>query len=298
MTTQTERLARLNQSLIERKDICCSEGPMEAFPPILQRKFQMDYLGLIICEKGSFQFTLDQKQFTAKAGETVFLSESTEFCAGRCTNDLSINILFYRIDPIRELLGSSVVAMHLYETLTSDPCYVWSTGDEEDIAHYIRLISRYRRAMYNPFDRYEQKLLLLSLTYRLCSIYSRQLIEENQAAGHKIDTFIQLIHLIEKYYKQERGVAFYANKLYLSPKYLSALSKSVCGYTVQELVFRAIIRRSMLLLKSSNKTIQEISDEFHFPNASAFGTFFKKQTGLSPLHYRESKEKDEVPDIV
>lgn len=298
MTTQTERLARLNQSLIERKDICCSEGPMEAFPPILQRKFQMDYLGLIICAKGSFQFTLDQKQFTAKAGETVFLSESTEFCAGRCTNDLSINILFYRIDPIRELLGSSVVAMHLYETLTSDPCYVWSTGDEEDIAHYIRLISRYRRAMYNPFDRYEQKLLLLSLTYRLCSIYSRQLIEENQAAGHKIDTFIQLIHLIEKYYKQERGVAFYANKLYLSPKYLSALSKSVCGYTVQELVFRAIIRRSMLLLKNSNKTIQEISDEFHFPNASAFGTFFKKQTGLSPLHYRESKEKDEVPDIV
>lgn len=290
MTTQTERLTRLNQALVERRDICCSEGTVGAFPPILQKSFQMNYLGLIVCEGGSFQFTLDRKPFTAKAGETVFLSEDTEFFVGTCTDDLHVDILFYRIDPIRELLGSSVVAMHLYATLTPEPCYVWATGEEEDIARYITLISRYRRVTNNPFDNHERKLLLLALTYRLCSIYSRRLMEEGQAAGHKIDTFIQLIRLIEKYYKQERGVAFYADKLCLSPKYLSALSKSVCGYTVQELVFRAIVRRSMLLLKNSNKTVQEISDEFHFPNASAFGTFFKKETGLSPLHYRCAEE--------
>lgn len=250
----------------------------------------MDYLGLVVCEQGSFQFTLDRKPFTAKAGETVFLSEATEFCAGTYTDDLRVDILFYRVDPIRELLGSSVVAMHLYATLTPEPCYVWTTGEEEDIARYITLISRYRHAADNPFGNHERKLLLLALTYRLCAIYSRRLMEENKAAGHKIDTFIQLIRLVEKYYKEERGVAFYADKLCLTPKYLSALSKSVCGYTVQELVFRAIIRRSMLLLKNSNKPVQEIADEFHFPNASAFGTFFKKETGLSPLHYRCAEE--------
>lgn len=290
MISQTERLKRLNQMLVERRDICCSEGSVDSFPVVLQKDFQMECLGLIVCEQGEFQFTLNQKPFVAKAGETVFLSEATVFCAGSCSVDLRMDILFYRVDPIRELLGSSVVAMHLYATLTPQPCYVWSTGEEEDIARYISLISRYRHTTNNPFDNHERKLLLLALTYRLCSIYSRRLMEENQVAGHKIDTFIQLIRLVERYYKQERGVAFYADKLCLSPKYLSALSKSVCGYTVQELVFRAIIRRSMLLLKNSNMTIQEISNEFHFPNASAFGTFFKKETGLSPLHYRCAEE--------
>lgn len=290
MISQTERLKRLNQMLVERRDICCSEGSVDAFPAVLQKNFQMEYLGLIVCKQGEFQFTLNQKPFVAKAGETIFLYEATIFCAGSCTADLRIDILFYRIDLIRDLLGSSVMAMHLYATLTPQPCYVWSTGEEEDIARYISLISRYRHTTNNPFDSHERKLLLLALTYRLCSIYSRRLMEENQVAGHKIDTFIQLIRLVERYYKQERGVAFYADKLCLSPKYLSALSKSVCGYTVQELVFRAIIRRSMLLLKNSNKTIQEISNEFHFPNASAFGTFFKKETGLSPLHYRCAEE--------
>ena len=204
------------------------------------------------------------------------LRRKPEFCAGTYTDDLRVDILFYRVDPIRELLGSSVVAMHLYATLTPEPCYVWTTGEEEDIARYITLISRYRHAADNPFGNHERKLLLLALTYRLCAIYSRRLMEENKAAGHKIDTFIQLIRLVEKYYKEERGVAFYADKL--------------CLYTVQELVFRAIIRRSMLLLKNSNKPVQEIADEFHFPNASAFGTFFKKETGLSPLHYRCAEE--------
>lgn len=290
MISQTERLKRLNQMLVERRDICCSEGSVDAFPAVLQKNFQMEYLGLIVCKQGEFQFTLNQKPFVAKAGETIFLYEATIFCAGSCTADLRIDVLFYRIDLIRDLLGSSVMAMHLYAILTPQPCYVWSTGEEEDIARYISLISRYRHTTNNPFDSHERKLLLLALTYRLCSIYSRRLMEENQVAGHKIDTFIQLIRLVERYYKQERGVAFYADKLCLSPKYLSALSKSVCGYTVQELVFRAIIRRSMLLLKNSNMTIQEISNEFHFPNASAFGTFFKKETGLSPLHYRCAEE--------
>ena len=81
-------------------------------------------------------------------------------------------------------------------------------------------------------------------------------------------------------------MTFYADKLCLSPKYLTALVKSVSGYTVQQLIFKAIIRRSIFLINSTSKTIQEIADDLSFPNASAFGTFFKKQTGHSPKHYR------------
>lgn len=87
---------------------------------------------------------------------------------------------------------------------------------------------------------------------------------------------------------RERGVEFYASKLCLSPKYLSALSKSICGYTVQELVFKSIIRKSISLLKNTQKNIQEITDELNFPNASYFGTFFKKQMGVSPQQYRRN----------
>ena len=288
---QEEYLIRFERDLMAGKDICCLTGEVKTFPKVLCRPFRMSYVGLIVCEKGSFCFDVDKKNFTARAGETAFLSEGNDFCIGELSDDLRVSMLFYRVDPIREILGSSVVAMYLYTTLTPEPCYVWTSGEEEDLAHYISLLGRHRKGPQNPFDNHECKLLLLALTYRLCSIYSRRIIEEKNVAGHKIDTFIKLIRLIEKYYMQERGVAFYADKLYLSPKYLSALSKSVCGYTVQELVFRAIIRKSIFWLKNTNKSVQEISDDLNFPNASFFGTFFKKQTGLAPSHYRISAEE-------
>lgn len=288
---QEMRLTRFERDLMAGKDICCLEGEVKAFPKILCKPFQMNYVGLIVCEKGYFCFDVDKKKFTAWAGETVFLSEGNNFSIGELSDDLRVSILFYHIDPIREILGSSIVAMYLYTTLTPEPCYVWTSGEESDLARYIALLGRHRKSAQNPFDNHECKLLLLALTYRLCSIYSRRIIEEKNVAGHKIDTFIKLIRLIEKYYMQERGVAFYADKLCLSPKYLSALSKSVCGYTVQELVFRAIIRKSIFWLKNTNKSVQEISDDLNFPNASFFGTFFKKQTGLAPSYYRISAEE-------
>ena len=288
---QEMRLTRFERDLMAGKDICCLEGEVKAFPKILCKPFLMNYVGLIVCEKGYFCFDVDKKKFTARAGETVFLSEGNNFSIGELSDDLRVSILFYHIDPIREILGSSIVAMYLYTTLTPEPCYVWTSGEESDLARYIALLGRHRKSAQNPFDNHECKLLILALTYRLCSIYSRRIIEEKNVAGHKIDTFIKLIRLIEKYYMQERGVAFYADKLCLSPKYLSALSKSVCGYTVQELVFRAIIRKSIFWLKNTNKSVQEISDDLNFPNASFFGTFFKKQTGLAPSYYRISAEE-------
>ena len=73
----------------------------------------------------------------------------------------------------------------------------------------------------DSFNLYEQKLLLLALTHRLCSIYNRKLVAKLDSIGHKNEIFMRLIQLIEQHYTQKRSVDFYADKLCLSPKYLS-----------------------------------------------------------------------------
>ena len=128
----------------------------------------------------------------------------------------------------------------------------------------------------------------MALTYRLCSIYQQQLGEYEGAKGRKQETFVNLMKLVKQYYMRERGVSFYADRLCLSPKYLSALAKEVSGYSVQEILFREVVRKSIFLMKNTNMTILEIASLMNFPNASAFGTFFKKQTGLSPRNYRNN----------
>ena len=87
----------------------------------------------------------------------------------------------------------------------------------------------------------------------------------------------------------ERGVRFYADRLCLSPKYLTSLVKSVSGCTVQQLVFKAITKKAISLISTTDKSIKEIADLLNFPNSSAFGTFFKKQVGVSPTVYRQNE---------
>ena len=290
MNTFQERLLQLDRDLLSGNNICSSRGVLNAFPSSLKKLFLMRGLGLIICRQGNFQFALNQRLFRANAGETLFIPEDSHFQVLQESEDMEVFILAYQIQPIRDIIGNSVVSMYMYSRLTpEEPSCVWSTGEEEEIVKYMSLLDNVLQSEENSFKLYEQKLLLLALTYRICSIYNRKLVNDGrEVGGRKNEVFIHLIQLIEKYYMQERGVEFYADKLCLSPKYLSAVSKSICGYTVQELVFKAIIRKSISLLKNTQKDIQEISNAFGFPNASYFGTFFKKQMGMSPQQYRRN----------
>ncbi|WP_294553568.1 AraC family transcriptional regulator [uncultured Bacteroides sp.] len=290
MDTQQDCLLQFDRDLLSGKNICSSRGVFVTFPSSLKKLFHMKGLGVIICRQGSFRFSLNQKPHTAKAGESLFIPEDGEFQVLQESENLEVQILIYQIEPIRDIMGNAVVTMYMYSRITpEEPCCVWATGEESEIMKYMSLLDSALQAEDNSFNLYEQKLLLLALTYRICSVYNRKLVNDGQeAGGRKKEVFIRLIQLIEKYYMQERGVEFYADKLCLSPKYLSAVSKSICGYTVQELVFKAIIRKSISLLKNTQKDIQEISNEFGFPNASYFGTFFKKQMGMSPQQYRKN----------
>lgn len=289
MDTQQERLSRLNQELLSEKNICSSRGVLTTFPVSMKSPLRLKGLGLVVCRQGSFQFSLNQVDFHAKAGDTLFIPEDAAFRILQESEDLEVYILVYQIEPIRDIIGNSVASMYMYSQLTPELSCVWPTGEESEFIKYMSLLDNVLQMEENTFSLYEKKLLLLALTYRICSIYNRKLISAGEeAVGRKNEIFIRLIQLIEKYYMQERGVEFYADKLCLSPKYLSAVSKSICGYTVQELVFKAIIRKSISLLKNTQKDIQEISNEFGFPNASYFGTFFKKQMGISPQQYRKN----------
>ena len=287
MDTQQERLSHLDHALSNGENICSSEGMLCSFPTSLKKPFMINGAGLIVCRQGNFTFSLNMKVFSAQAGETVFIPEDSLFQVLSESEDLQLFIFIYQIEPIRDIIGNSVAAMYLYMQLRTEPCYVWNTGDEEEVLKNMSLLDNTLHLDNNTFNDYEQRLLLLGLTYRICSIYNRKLMNLKTTVGHKHEIFIRLIQLIDAHYTEERGVEFYADKLCLSPKYLSALSKSVCGFTVQELIFNSIIRKSISLLKNTQKNIQEIADFFNFPNASYFGTFFKKQTGMSPQQYRK-----------
>lgn len=91
---------------------------------------------------------------------------------------------------------------------------------------------------------------------------------------------------VQQSYKKERKVLFYADKLHLSAGYLATLIKNCSGRTAAEWIDDYVVLEAKALLKSTNMTIQQISDELNFPSQSFFGKYFKRQTGVSPKEYK------------
>ena len=143
----------LEQLLCERSDICSSAGCLDTFPAPLHNMFFMEYIGLIVCERGSFSFFSAGREETAHEGQTVFLPENVYFRVLDESPDLRVRLLFYKVDPIREILGNSVQVMRLYASLNVNKTEVWTTGEEQDIVHYMALLARYNSVTGNEFDK-------------------------------------------------------------------------------------------------------------------------------------------------
>jgi AraC-like DNA-binding protein len=98
----------------------------------------------------------------------------------------------------------------------------------------------------------------------------------------------RFLELVEKHYKTERKVVFYAEKMNFTPKYLSQIIKANTGKSANDWIDEYVILEAKALLKSSKENIQQISDELNFADQSFFGKYFKRIEGVSPKEYRES----------
>ena len=99
-------------------------------------------------------------------------------------------------------------------------------------------------------------------------------------------TDLGFMQLLKEHYVSERNIGFYADKLCLSPKYLSQMVLAASGRHVKDWVRDYVILEAKALLRSRQYTVSQVSDMLNFPNQSFFGVYFKKAVGCSPSAYQ------------
>lgn len=120
-------------------------------------------------------------------------------------------------------------------------------------------------ALYDIYDNYIVKQQLLSLT------------------RHE-ELFMTFINIMHEHCRKERQVSFYADKMCITPRYLSRVVASITGLQTKELIDRHVILEIKVMLESTNLTIQEIAHRLNFPNQSFLGTYFKNTPVYLPTN--------------
>ena len=171
-----------------------------------------------------------------------------------------------------------------------NPC-ITLEGDDLDLAEDYFRLTRKLLSSRQANKREILGSLLTSFTYVTLDVWTRQLAaarsEENASSARITQLFERFLALVTEHHNEERGMAFYADKLCLTPKYLSKLVKQASGRSAPDWIDSFVILEAKNMLKYSDKPIKEIVYVLHFPNQGVFYKFFKAHTGLTPSEYRK-----------
>lgn len=133
--------------------------------------------------------------------------------------------------------------------------------------------------------------LIASVVYQLVQFHYKRIGTPESSTGQRscrnayVHDFMKLVHV---HFAKERTVAFYADKLCISPKYLSLLVKEATGRSAARWIDDFVIMEAKSLLRFSGKNVQQIAYLLNFSNQSSFGKYFKHLTGMSPTEYQKS----------
>lgn len=93
--------------------------------------------------------------------------------------------------------------------------------------------------------------------------------------------------LLETYFKTEKELSFYSDKLNITNSTLSKAVKKEFAKTPTQLINERIILESKKLLHLTYRSVKEIASELGFADEFYFSRYFKKSVGCSPKNYRE-----------
>ncbi len=128
--------------------------------------------------------------------------------------------------------------------------------------------------------------MLSTITHYYNVLFTREL---PKTSGHRSanDIFDRFIQLVNNHCQSERQLAFYAEKICVTERYLGTVVRQASGVTAKEWIDKAVITAAKVKLRHSNLQIAEITEALHFPNPSFFCKYFKRLTGCTPQEYRQ-----------
>lgn len=136
----------------------------------------------------------------------------------------------------------------------------------------------------NPYRLQMVQHLIMAMFYSSGKL--RELEVEDAPRSNADVLTKEFMSLVKENFRRERQLQFYADALCITPRYLSRVVKECTGESAAEWIERCVVLEARALLKSTNMTIQQISDELNFPSQTFFGKYFKRRVGLSPKEYR------------
>lgn len=254
--------------------------------------FYYDFYCVAIKKGTSGKFRYGQAHYDFDEGIMSFTKPGQIFSVTDPTDDpVSGYMTVFKPDLIRHYdLGKNIGNYGFFSYAAAESLHL---SEKED--HIIMsLMHQMQDELKNNIDHYSQGLLVshidLLLNYAK-RFHNRQFLTRSAVNN---DIVVKMEELMEAYLKSDAALSgvptvnFFAEKLNVSPSYLSDLLKNATGRNAQTIIQESIVERAKELLSTTNLSIKQIAYHLGFEYPQSFSTMFKRNTQQTPLQFRAS----------
>lgn len=255
---------------------------------------EMDVVMAFFCQKGRAQLTIDGRDVAVGEGQILVLFPSSTITRAVPSDDLEGFMTVASPARLESYILFSKNIWNYISFLRDNPVITSEGDDDELIRKYIEIT---RKALTCSSSRYREDLavsLMQSFIFQLIDIVTlpqHHIASENSMLRRQDTLFLNFLAVVNDSHGRLRFVREAADRLNVTPKYLSMLVVKVSKKPALQWIHDATYAEIERQMKFTNRSIREIAADLNFSNLSFFARFFKAHYGMSPTEYRRQESR-------
>lgn len=250
--------------------------------------FKIQFAMMILCLDGHMRVNLNLNEYKLQRNCIQIVTPGAIAQCVEITPDSRMAIIaFATVSNLPE--GNPQSALIMRKFLINNSMLQLSDREMDEM---MGLYHHMRQQIVQPERLFTHEIInsyIQIFYYNICQLMSPYVEQQDtQYVSRKKQIFDQFTLLLRQHYTQERSIGFYADKLCITPKYLSQVIYDISGHHAGDWIRDHVILEAKALLKCGKYNVQQVSDLLNFANQSFFGSYFKKAVGCSPSAYQES----------
>ena len=254
--------------------------------------YTTEHVLVMICTTGKIQFDYDGQLTTVHKGE-LFLG-----VPGSVVSDYMVSPDFdcklIAVKPTEVMASRELHTMVINSMLhiKTHPVARLTETDAEDVFAYHDLICRRIRLAEHRYKNGEVRSLINAFLLRMVGIMdSGTEVKETESSVRGEQLVEKFVWMVNEDCGRNRLVEYYADRLNITPKYLSTIVRSSLNRTPTDVIKVVTMKEIERRLRYTDDSIKQISQAMNFPNTSFFGKYFKQHSGMTPNSYRKKYHK-------